>query len=339
MDGETERLVAERIVTEVLAMRPDEKLLLLFDVFGFPVTNILAQAALSKGATFSARLMPLGAQLAFSKKAGLPADVDYLLSWCDALVFMVADHEDATRFRVEVLNRIVSGGKRALHLPGVDTTLLCQSLAGVDLGQLRAMATSLRTKVNKVETIRIVTEDLTGRQHTLVLSSEGRQAHADVGVCSSGSIAQLPAGEVYLAPKENSAVGVLALNGAAPDRVFRRNDEVLLEFAEGRLDMDRSRFANTVQCKGFRDELRQYAAQDARNLVLGEFGIGLNAGVDRLSGKPISDEKALGTAHVALGCNTPFGGSNECDCHLDLIFCPIEVRLNTKALPWSWGLR
>ena len=53
---------------------------------------------------------------------------------------------------------------------------------------------------------------------------------------------------------------------------------------------------------------------------LGELGIGLNDGIDRLTGSILYDEKIGGTVHLALGQSYPeTGGTNESALHWDLI--------------------
>jgi leucyl aminopeptidase (aminopeptidase T) len=55
--------------------------------------------------------------------------------------------------------------------------------------------------------------------------------------------------------------------------------------------------------------------------VIAELGIGTND-CARLMGNPMTDEKVLGTAHIAVGDNVhiPLGGKNEADIHIDGIF-------------------
>jgi len=54
--------------------------------------------------------------------------------------------------------------------------------------------------------------------------------------------------------------------------------------------------------------------------LLGEIGIGTNAGIDRPVGAILFDEKIGGTVHLALGRSYPeTGGRNESAVHWDLI--------------------
>jgi leucyl aminopeptidase (aminopeptidase T) len=65
--------------------------------------------------------------------------------------------------------------------------------------------------------------------------------------------------------------------------------------------------------KDFRSFLEK--AQGGKN-VIAEFGIGINPGM-RPIGLRISDEKALGTIHLAIGNNRNLGGNNDSSIHID----------------------
>ena len=65
--------------------------------------------------------------------------------------------------------------------------------------------------------------------------------------------------------------------------------------------------------------------------ILAEFGIGLNPKAT-LIGNTLLDEKSLGTAHIALGMNTVFGGINNCSYHLDQIFKNPKILVDGKIL-------
>ena len=66
--------------------------------------------------------------------------------------------------------------------------------------------------------------------------------------------------------------------------------------------------------------------------VIAELGIGLNHTV-RPRGHVMLDEKAGGTAHVAIGRNTgAYGGDNEAKIHVDCIFSTPEVEADGRPV-------
>jgi len=66
--------------------------------------------------------------------------------------------------------------------------------------------------------------------------------------------------------------------------------------------------------------------------VIAELGIGLNTTL-RPRGHVMLDEKAAGTAHVAIGRNTgSYGGANESSIHVDCILSSPEIEADGRAL-------
>jgi hypothetical protein len=127
-----------------------------------------------------------------------------------------------------------------------------------------------------------------------------------------GKGVNLPCGEVYCAPVEVGADGVLVVDGTvsslglppAPVRItLQRGRIVALECAE-------SRFLGQVEA---------LLAADDEARIIGELGIGVNPGA-RLVGNMLEDEKALGTCHVAFGNNEDMpGGRNRSSVHHDFL--------------------
>jgi aminopeptidase len=122
----------------------------------------------------------------------------------------------------------------------------------------------------------------------------------------------LPRGEVYVAPYEDSANGVVVV-----DRAFIRGQPVerlRLAFASGRVvDISAPDLAGA-------DRLREMlAASSGDKDVIAEFGIGLNPGATAPVGDVMLDEKIGGSVHVAIGMNERFGGRNRSNLHLDLV--------------------
>ncbi|WP_291424342.1 aminopeptidase [Deinococcus sp.] len=121
----------------------------------------------------------------------------------------------------------------------------------------------------------------------------------------------MPSGEVFTGPQEDSAEGVVTFSvPAAYQGVMVRGAR--LEFQAGQV----------VSARADEGEATLLAALDtdpgAR--FLGELGIGTNYGIQRPSGNILFDEKIGGTVHLALGRSYPeTGGLNVSAIHWDLI--------------------
>ncbi|MYE28085.1 MAG: aminopeptidase [Chloroflexi bacterium] len=121
----------------------------------------------------------------------------------------------------------------------------------------------------------------------------------------------LPDGEIYTAPVNASLKG--RIHFELPG-VFggARIEDIRLEWKDGAL-IHASASSNE-------DYLRRILKTDAGASRLGEFGIGMNPHINRISGDILYDEKIDGTIHLALGRAYPAcGGVNQSSIHWDLV--------------------
>jgi aminopeptidase len=128
---------------------------------------------------------------------------------------------------------------------------------------------------------------------------------------NSSGTHNMPSGEIFTGPEENSAQGWVkftypAITGG------REVHGVELEFKDGLV----------VKAAAEKNEeyLLKMLDQDAGARRLGELGIGTNFGIDRFTKSILYDEKIGGTIHLALGASYPeTGGKNESGLHWDMI--------------------
>ncbi len=163
----------------------------------------------------------------------------------------------------------------------------------------------------------------------LKFSIEGRHILVDDGVISPGDIERgdvgnnLPAGEVFCAPVENSA------NGRAYfDLAFYRGNRIEgidAVFKDGRLVKAEAEKNGQL----FRQVLEH--SQGDKD-VIGEFGIGINPEVRKAIGYTITDEKIIGSIHIAVGENRMFGGKNESTLHWDLVMMQPSFEIDGNGI-------
>ncbi|MER3411877.1 MAG: aminopeptidase [Thermoleophilia bacterium] len=124
--------------------------------------------------------------------------------------------------------------------------------------------------------------------------------------------ANMPGGEVFYSPVEDSAEGVITFAEYPACYGGRAVEGVRLRFQGGRV----------VEASSRTDEDFLHATLDADEgaRVLGEFGIGCNPGIQRHLKNTLFDEKIEGTVHLALGNGFPFlGGTNVSAVHWDMV--------------------
>ena len=146
---------------------------------------------------------------------------------------------------------------------------------------------------------------IVGRDTDLTFSTAGRTY-----VVGDGHI-NIPDGEIYTAPVDDSAEGVIAFE--YPGIYGGRSIEgIRLELRAGEV------VAATAESG--EEFLQQILASDDGARRIGEFGVGVNDGIDRFVGDILFDEKIAGTIHLALGrAYAECGGTNQSAVHWDLV--------------------
>jgi leucyl aminopeptidase (aminopeptidase T) len=203
----------------------------------------------------------------------------------------------------------------------VDGELLRGELSGPP-PDLAEVAEQVLVQLEGSETIHI-----RGRAGTdLTLLVAGRPWKTDAGELVPGETANYPGGEVFVAPHAEGAEGVLVADLTVPYTVEGLVDEpVTLRFEGGRVtSIEGGRAADLLR------ELVESAGAGAD--VIAELGIGLNHDLTP-RGHVMLDEKAGGTAHVAIGRNTgTYGGDNEASIHVDCVFSAPEVEADGRPV-------
>jgi leucyl aminopeptidase (aminopeptidase T) len=192
----------------------------------------------------------------------------------------------------------------------------------VDYGKIKETGSTILERLRGKERVEITTPDGTD----LAFSIKGRRVGMETGTLekcySSGKECEveIPAGEVYVAPIEDSACGTLATDEVRDFGI----QKLRMRFHDGRIigfDAEKGRPA-------FERLLREARGDKDR---IAEFGVGINYGMRPL-GLRIYDEKALGTAHIAIGNNTHLGGVNKASIHLDFILQKPTIRADKEVI-------
>jgi aminopeptidase len=154
----------------------------------------------------------------------------------------------------------------------------------VDWDALRGEMEKIAEHFDRAETVRIV-----GADTDLTFSLAGREGKVD----ALG--ANMPGGEIFYSPVEDSAVGVISFSEYPGCYIGHEVTGIRFRF-EGTLDTD----------------------EGARRL--GEFGIGCNPGIQRHMKNTLFDEKIEGTVHFAIGTGFPqLGSQNRSAIHWDIV--------------------
>jgi aminopeptidase len=328
---------ARRVLQKCLRIRPHENVQVIFDHFGLHLTEHFLEAASTlPHMNIAARLLPIDDQRRLAERRTLPRDIRTDLASADVFIFCVTDSDETTSFRVAVLRLAKANMLRILHMPGVDVRTMTRGATGINFTSLHRRGQRIANALMDRSEAVIETVTASGESHELRLSMHGRKPHVCGGRADPGEIANFPTGEVFIAPIEESACGTLVLNGSTENAVFHDTEEAILFFRAGRLVLGESTFPDRPVSRRLEQHLSAHFHENSDHLLLCELGIGINPAIEELSGDEVWDEKAGGTAHIALGANSPFGGVIDTNYHRDMVFIPRRIRLDGRVLRMKW---
>ena len=147
---------------------------------------------------------------------------------------------------------------------------------------------------------------IVGTGTDLTVSLAGRRGAVDDGHVN------MPGGEVFYSPVEDSAEGVVEFS-EFPAVYYGR------EVVGARFEIDAGRIVDASAQAG-QEFLRKTLDTDEGARRLGELGIGCNPGIQRYMKNVAFDEKIDGTVHLAVGNSYTFtGGKNISSIHWDIV--------------------
>ncbi|MBK7190222.1 MAG: aminopeptidase [bacterium] len=307
---------AARAMQNVLELTAADRVLVLTDEVTQECGEAFAAAASSLGcATRLHRLPSSGRPLAV-----VPDDLPPLLAEADVVINAIVGDPAEVPFRLKWIGLIEGTGRHRLgHSPGISADMMLGGALDVDYAAMQATALRLLRGLRKAASVRLTTPAGTD----LVMDVRNRgfiddlKARPDAG-------ANLPCGEVYAAPVETGAHGLLVVDGGFAG-YGRLAEPVVITVSRGRaVAVEGEDEAAVAAVRGF-------MATDDGAAGIAELGLGLNPRA-RLGGHILEAEKAGGTVHVAFGDNDGIaGGQGRSHMHMDYLVLAPTVEVTTRG--------
>ncbi len=299
---------ARLVLTTSAALRGGEKVLILADTETRDVGAAFATAARGLGAD------PVLVMIAPRKRDGdePPEPVGTAMEAAD-LVVLVTGHSLTHTHARRQANR---AGARVISIPGVTPDMLREGALAMDWSQLHDLVRRTARRLRGAHEVRLTSAagtDLTFRVEARDWITE------DTGLCSRrGSFTTLPAGELFIAPVEDSAAGriVADLYFGEP---LSEPATVLLSQGHATRILGAPKAVHAMNRGG----------RDGR--VLGRFGFGLN-GRARALGLHLEAEKALGCANLGFGDNLVIGGRIHCGVQVECTLSDVGIEVDGSML-------
>jgi leucyl aminopeptidase (aminopeptidase T) len=313
--------VAAEITTKVcLGVKSHERFLIVTDTETSEIGKYLLDAGLHIGA--ETILIVIKPRTRHGEEP--PEPVSEALGLADVFVAPTKFSLSHTQAR----KRATEKGVRGATMPGITMDMFLTTLSA-DYEKIRDFNQHLKKMLEGKRTIRITTELGTD----LTLSIEGRTVMSDDGLIhEKGSFGNLPAGEVFVAPVEGSANGILVIDASvAGIGILERPIEVTVEngFA--------TKIEGSNQGEKLQNMLSSVGMREAFNMAELGFGTNPNASV---IGNVLEDEKAFGTIHIAFGDNSTIGGLIKAGIHVDAILTKPTVSVDGEFILkngiWTW---
>lgn len=197
----------------------------------------------------------------------------------------------------------------------------------IDYKELQKKHLEVKKKLDNADFLKVTT--LAGTNLDIDIKNI-KSISADGIYSKPGTGGNLPAGEVYLAP--NNVNGTVIIDASSRNRfdtrLIRKPIKMIVEDGYVKEIIDGNKAELLIKTIEWAESKAKYPERIRR---IGEFGIGVNP-YAKVIGTTIVDEKALGTAHIALGSNYWFGGPNKTIIHLDQVFKNPRIELDGKVL-------
>ena len=303
-----------------LGVAPGERFTALVDEPFADVGIALASHATACGAQSVAMIVPDTA-----RPLG-PAHEQMLASLVetDAVCFWFQEIHDGefAPFRQPLYELAQKTGTRIAFGGRIDRSMLEHEMAA-DYTGVQARCAALVAAIGNATTIRVTTPG--GTDCTFDIS--GRSWISDDGDLSApAAFGNLPAGEIFISPLRHGAQGRCVIDRSISfGEIGLVEQPFTLVFEAGRIvGVEGGPEADIVW--------REIKVAGEGADIVAELGIGTNDSA-RITGSVITDEKVLGTAHVAFGDNSlSYGGDNRASIHVDGVMADATIEADGRIV-------
>jgi leucyl aminopeptidase (aminopeptidase T) len=298
---------ADRAVNQALRLKPGEKYLLVTDTPKLEIAEALAFHAKRAGAEVTTYFMTETLRPITEPTRQFRE----LIRGASATTYLLEGRFPEKPFRGFMVAEGSKNG-RICMMPGITRDMM-ERLVAIDLSEMAAFTKKVVRAVKDAG--EIVVENAAGTY--IAFSVKGRAWHEDVGdISKKGVHGNLPAGECFTAPVEETFTGKIAI-GLIDDKLGRGT----MTFERGKLvGFTGEGIAEVIETVG----------DDPTARIIGEFGIGTNKGA-RICPNMLEAEKAFGTVHFAIGDSYGIG-KNKSKFHFDALVDKVTITAKGKTI-------
>ncbi len=306
---------ARKIVDYILAVKPDEKALIVTDSGRSPrITEALAHAISGAGANLAIIHMTPHMMGGIDP----PPHVGAAIHASDVAILQTS----YASFHTNTVRQALAKGTRVLEMWGFEEEMMVVGGANVDYKEMESIPMKLSDLMTKAKTGRFTTPEGTD----ISFSIEGREAFALLQTARGpGEHCACPGGEATICPVLGSANGVLVSPFCIEHKDLGQiTDHIRIEIKDG----------NAVSAGGSPAGERFWRIlEEAEDLAknVAEFAFGTNSAA-RKRATVREAKKAFGTCHMAFGDSQSLAGEINTPLHVDMIYDNPTVWIDEKMV-------
>lgn len=287
---------ARSVVRTCMQVRPSEHVLVVTD----PETSEVGRALYEATAEVTDRILLMMMPRSHKKGMEPPSPVAELMRQQDVVLLATKTSLTHTRARRNATRE----NARIASMPGITTEILSKGGMTADYGAMKKEISGLNTLLRKRTSVVVRTPGGTD----LSFRTGARWVLEDSGICNRpGQITNLPAGKVFVLPKEGTANGKIVIDGSWEGG---RLEEPLTLLIEDGVVIGTSGGEESEEITRVMDKARSRVRTSLIERVgtIAEFGFGMNPR-SRISGNQLEDQVVRGSAYIAIGDNSALGGT------------------------------
>ena len=311
---------ARSVIRTCLQVRREEDVLVITD----PDTAEVGQALYEEASRVTDRILLV--MMPPTQKTGKepPLPVSDIMRKNRVIIIATKDSMSHTRARAAATRE----GARIVSMPGIGRESFETGGMTADYNALQREISGMGTVFRRKRRVRVRSESGTDVEF---LTGE-RWILEDNGICNRpGQVANLPAGKVFVLPKEGSMNGTIVIDGSWEGRMLEEPLKMLVE--EG-LVVDVSGGDIADEIASVFDVARSGLRGSRRDKVwtVAEFGFGMNPKATELVGNKVEDLVVRGSSYFGFGDNSHIGGSARVGIHLRGSLIGPEVELEGSVI-------
>ena len=308
------------VVTTCMDIRRNENVLIVCDPTTAEIGAALHEAAMTRSDRVLLMLMPKGRHHGQEP----PSPVATLMRQQQVVIAPTKYSLTHTR----AVRTALSDGARIVTMPGMTAEMFQGGGMSADFSVVKQSITRLASRLRRRRIVNVRSE--AGTELTFEVAWR-EWNFDDNGICNRPKmLMNLPAGKVFIMPREGTMSGRLVLDGSWEGTLI--DEPVTLEIEQGVIaSITGGEMASRIR-KEFQDAVEPLRPKDQDGAsTIAEFGFGMNPAA-ALTGSVLEDEKCLGTCYFMFGDNTAGGGTNRVGFTLSGVMREPSVWLDNEAL-------